>query len=93
MYRLDRPTSSEEDRDRAVEVRLQKQSLLTRRLPAAPQVDQILSEAVLRRIVSGSTVMTSQPRPRSDCWRTARRGATRTGSTRRARRDRPRRRQ
>ncbi|MEU5943759.1 Scr1 family TA system antitoxin-like transcriptional regulator [Micromonospora sp. NPDC047548] len=43
IYRLDRPASSEEDRERAVEVRLQRQSLLTRRLPAAPQVHQILS--------------------------------------------------
>ena len=38
IYRLDRPQASEEDRERAVEVRLQRQALLTRRLPAAPKV-------------------------------------------------------
>ncbi|MEU5942686.1 helix-turn-helix transcriptional regulator [Micromonospora sp. NPDC047548] len=62
IYRLDRPASSEEDRERAVEVRLQRQSLLTRRLPGAPQVHQILSEAVLRRVVGGPRVMTAQLR-------------------------------
>ncbi|WP_406045092.1 helix-turn-helix domain-containing protein [Micromonospora sp. NBC_00898] len=62
IYRLDRPKSSEEHRERAVEVRLQRQSLLTRRLPAAPQVKQILSEAVLRRAVGRPEVMTTQLR-------------------------------
>lgn len=60
VYRLDRPTSSEEDRERAVEVRLQRQSLLTRRLPAAPRLEAILSEAVLRRRVGGPSIMTAQ---------------------------------
>ncbi|MFI5488948.1 helix-turn-helix domain-containing protein [Micromonospora echinaurantiaca] len=60
IYRLDRPHASEEDRDRAVEVRLQRQSLLTRRLPAAPNVAQMLSEAVLRRAVGDVRVMMTQ---------------------------------
>jgi hypothetical protein len=62
IYRLDRPAASEEDRERAVEVRLQRQSLLTRRLPAAPRIEQVLSEAVLRRLVGGSATMTAQLR-------------------------------
>ncbi|MEU5943697.1 helix-turn-helix transcriptional regulator [Micromonospora sp. NPDC047548] len=60
IYRLDRPQASEEERERAVEVRLQRQSLLTRRLPAAPQVVQVLSEAVIRRSVGGPGVMQAQ---------------------------------
>ncbi|PSK61863.1 hypothetical protein B0E53_06235 [Micromonospora sp. MH33] len=49
-----------EERERAVEVRLQRQSLLTRRLPQAPRLDTVLSEAVLRRTVRGPGVMTGQ---------------------------------
>ncbi|MEH1016662.1 helix-turn-helix transcriptional regulator [Micromonospora sp. CPCC 206060] len=60
IYRLDQPTASEEERERAVAVRLQRQSLLTRRLPGPPRVDQILSEAVLRRAATGPDVMSSQ---------------------------------
>ncbi|NJP31019.1 helix-turn-helix domain-containing protein [Micromonospora sp. HSS6-12] len=60
IYRLDRPQASEEDRERAVKVRLQRQSLLTRRLPAAPKVTQVLSEAVLRRAVGDVRVMMAQ---------------------------------
>ncbi len=60
IYRLDRPQSGEEDRERAVQFRLQRQSLLTRRLPAAPRVVQVLSEAVLRRAVGGPGVMHAQ---------------------------------
>ncbi|MBL6276083.1 helix-turn-helix domain-containing protein [Micromonospora fiedleri] len=60
IYRLDRPQASEEDRERAVQVRLQRQSLLVRRLPAAPKVAQVLSEAVLRRAVGDLRVMIAQ---------------------------------
>ncbi|RKN47719.1 helix-turn-helix domain-containing protein [Micromonospora endolithica] len=59
LYRLGR-TLSDEERERAVEVRLQRQALLTRRLPAAPRLESVLSEAVLRRSVGGPSVMTSQ---------------------------------
>ncbi|MEV4198533.1 helix-turn-helix domain-containing protein [Micromonospora globbae] len=60
VYRLDRPQADEEDRERAVEVRLQRQALLTRRLPAPPKVTQVLSEAVLRRAVGGPGIMHAQ---------------------------------
>jgi transcriptional regulator with XRE-family HTH domain len=51
---------SVEERERAVEVRLQRQALLTRRLPQPPRLDAMLSEAVLRRTVGGRGVMTDQ---------------------------------
>jgi hypothetical protein len=51
---------SPDDRDRAVEVRLQRQALLTRRLPPPPRLDVILSEAVLRRIVRDRQAMLDQ---------------------------------
>ncbi|MGK5441442.1 helix-turn-helix domain-containing protein [Micromonospora sp. URMC 105] len=60
LARLDRPSVSEDERERAVEVRLQRQGLLTRRLPQPPQLDAILSEAVLRRSVGGRGVMIGQ---------------------------------
>ncbi|MEV1328520.1 helix-turn-helix transcriptional regulator [Micromonospora costi] len=60
IYRLDRPHATEEERERAVEVRLQRQALLTRRLPAPPRVVQVLSEAVLRRAVDGPDAMRVQ---------------------------------
>ncbi|KAB1138797.1 helix-turn-helix domain-containing protein [Micromonospora sp. DT46] len=59
LFRLGRILSDEE-RERAVEVRLQRQALLTRRLPAAPRLESVLSEPVLRRTVGGSAVMTAQ---------------------------------
>ncbi|MFF5176208.1 helix-turn-helix domain-containing protein [Micromonospora sp. NPDC000089] len=59
LYRLGR-TLSDEDRERAVEVRLQRQGLLMRRLPAAPRLESVLSEAVLRRAVGGAAVMAAQ---------------------------------
>lgn len=51
---------SAEDRERAVEVRMQRQGLLTRRLPKPPRLEVALSEAVLRRPVGGLGVMTGQ---------------------------------
>ncbi|MBQ0892387.1 helix-turn-helix domain-containing protein [Micromonospora sp. U56] len=60
LARLDRPSVSEDERERAVAVRLQRQGLLTRRLPQPPQLDAILSEAVLRRSVGGRGVMIGQ---------------------------------
>lgn len=59
LYRLG-GRLSEEERERAVQVRLQRQSLLVRRLPAAPRLDAVLSEAVLRRGVGGPAVMSGQ---------------------------------
>ncbi|MEV0329059.1 helix-turn-helix transcriptional regulator [Micromonospora echinospora] len=60
VHRLDRPQASEEQRARAVEFRLHRQSLVNRRTPAAPRVCQILSEAALRRVVGGAAPMTAQ---------------------------------
>ncbi|SCF19360.1 Helix-turn-helix domain-containing protein [Micromonospora purpureochromogenes] len=51
---------STEERERAVEVRMQRQVLLTRRLPKPPRLEAVLSEAVLRRPVGESGVMTGQ---------------------------------
>ncbi|RQX00052.1 helix-turn-helix domain-containing protein [Micromonospora inaquosa] len=51
---------SDEERERAVQVRLQRQALLVRRLPPAPRLESVLSEAVLRRKVGGPNVMTAQ---------------------------------
>ncbi|SCG55509.1 helix-turn-helix domain-containing protein [Micromonospora halophytica] len=60
LARLDRPSANEEERERAVEVRLQRQSLLTRRLPQPPRLDATLSEAVLHRTVGSRGVMIGQ---------------------------------
>ncbi|WP_433496020.1 helix-turn-helix domain-containing protein [Micromonospora sp. CA-248089] len=51
---------SMEERERAVEVRMQRQALLTRRLPTPPRLEAALSEAVLRRPVGGASVMVNQ---------------------------------
>ncbi|WP_442931211.1 helix-turn-helix domain-containing protein [Micromonospora sp. NBC_00389] len=59
LFRLGRMLSDDE-REQAVEVRLQRQALLTRRLPAAPRLEAVLSEAVLRRTVGGQTTMAAQ---------------------------------
>jgi len=53
---------SDDDRERAIEVRLQRQSLLRRRLPPAPQLDVVLSEAVLRRTIRDRHAMIDQLR-------------------------------
>ncbi|WP_405431887.1 helix-turn-helix domain-containing protein [Micromonospora sp. NBC_00617] len=51
---------SVEERERAVDVRMQRQALLTRRLPKPPRLEAVLAEAVLRRPVGGSSVMSAQ---------------------------------
>ncbi|MFI7511845.1 helix-turn-helix domain-containing protein [Micromonospora aurantiaca] len=53
---------SEEERERLVEVRLQRQALLERRLPPAPQFEVVLSEAVLLRVVGSPATMAEQLR-------------------------------
>ncbi|MFG1674634.1 helix-turn-helix domain-containing protein [Micromonospora sp. NPDC049282] len=57
-----RSRMSGEERERLVEVRLQRQALLERRLPPAPKFEAVLSEAVLLRIVGSSSTMTEQLR-------------------------------
>ncbi|WP_435123463.1 helix-turn-helix domain-containing protein [Micromonospora tulbaghiae] len=59
LYRLG-GTLSDEERERAVQVRLQRQALLMRRLPAAPRLESVLCESVLRRVVGGPRAMTAQ---------------------------------
>ncbi|MGC4867251.1 helix-turn-helix domain-containing protein [Micromonospora sp. DT53] len=60
IYRIDQPDMGDDDRERAVELRLQRQSLLTRRLPKAPQVQVVLCESVLLRPVGGPETMADQ---------------------------------
>ncbi|MGI5215583.1 helix-turn-helix domain-containing protein [Plantactinospora sp. CA-290183] len=55
-----RSPMTEEERDRLVEVRLQRQSLLTRRLPSAPRLELIIHEAALLRIVGSRETMAAQ---------------------------------
>ncbi|MFG1801956.1 helix-turn-helix domain-containing protein [Micromonospora carbonacea] len=62
LFRHNRPELGEEERKRAVGFRLQRQGLLARRLPPAPELTVILSEAVLRRPVPGRAVMADQLR-------------------------------
>lgn len=50
------------ERERLVEVRLQRQALLLRRLPPPPRFDVMLSEAVLLRVVGGPATMAEQLR-------------------------------
>ncbi|MER5454631.1 helix-turn-helix transcriptional regulator [Micromonospora sp. NPDC002389] len=49
-----------EEHERAVDVRLQRQTLLKRRLPQPPRFDAVLSEPVLRRVVANREVMGGQ---------------------------------
>ncbi|WP_416900735.1 helix-turn-helix domain-containing protein [Micromonospora echinospora] len=53
---------SDDERDRLVEVRLQRQTLLTRRLPPAPRCVVVLSEAALLRVVGSRATMVGQLR-------------------------------
>ncbi|MEV0329752.1 helix-turn-helix transcriptional regulator [Micromonospora echinospora] len=62
IYQVDQPEMTDEDRELAVELRLQRQSLLTRRLPRAPRVQVTLCESVLLRPVGDAAVMAEQLR-------------------------------
>ncbi|MFY1700404.1 helix-turn-helix domain-containing protein [Micromonospora sp. WMMA1923] len=62
LFLSNRPELSEEERKKAVNLRIQRQGLLARRLPPAPDLTVILSEAVLRRPVPGRPVMAEQLR-------------------------------
>ncbi|MET8083039.1 helix-turn-helix transcriptional regulator [Micromonospora sp. NPDC005237] len=50
----------DDERERLVQVRLQRQSLLARRLPAAPKLDVVISEGALLRIVGDRSTMAEQ---------------------------------
>ncbi|MFI2662770.1 helix-turn-helix domain-containing protein [Micromonospora carbonacea] len=53
---------TEDERERLVQVRLQRQSLLTRRLPVAPRLEVVISEGALLRIVGDRPTMAEQLR-------------------------------
>ncbi|WP_406045100.1 helix-turn-helix domain-containing protein [Micromonospora sp. NBC_00898] len=57
-----RSCMTDDERERLVEVRLQRQALLRRRLPPPPRFDVMLSEAVLLRVVGGPATMAEQLR-------------------------------
>ncbi|GIG85618.1 helix-turn-helix domain-containing protein [Plantactinospora endophytica] len=62
MMRIGRPDWTDDDRERRVELRLKRQRLLGRKRPAAPQLDVVLSEAVLRRPLADHAAMVEQLR-------------------------------
>jgi DNA-binding XRE family transcriptional regulator len=68
VYR-NRSGMADDERERLVEVRLQRQSLLYRRLPLPPRLDVMLSEAVLLRVVGSSATMAEQLRHLLDIGR------------------------
>lgn len=57
-----RSDMTEEQRERVVEVRLQRRALLARQLPPAPRVEAVLCEAALLRPVGGPAAMADQLR-------------------------------
>ncbi|MEV0428478.1 helix-turn-helix transcriptional regulator [Micromonospora sp. NPDC050495] len=60
LARIDQPAATDEEREHAVQVRLQRQNLLSRRLPQPPRLDAVISEAVLRRRVGAGPIMVGQ---------------------------------
>lgn len=60
--RIDRPDRTDDEIERSAIVKLMRQNLLTRRLPPAPQVQVILSEAALRRPIPDRNAMIGQLR-------------------------------
>ncbi|MGW3794940.1 helix-turn-helix domain-containing protein [Micromonospora arida] len=62
LFRRKNPTMRDEDREKLVEVRLQRQGILVRRLPTAPTLRVVLSEAVLRRTIPDRRAMVQQLR-------------------------------
>ncbi|MEU7675019.1 helix-turn-helix transcriptional regulator [Micromonospora taraxaci] len=62
LFRRKNPTMTADEREKLVEVRLQRQGILVRRLPTAPTLRVVLSEAVLRRTIPDHQAMTQQLR-------------------------------
>ncbi|QOC90530.1 helix-turn-helix domain-containing protein [Micromonospora craniellae] len=62
LFRRKNPTMTAEEREKLVAVRLQRQSILVRRLPVAPTLKVVLSEAVLRRSLPDRREMVEQLR-------------------------------
>ncbi|QGN48611.1 helix-turn-helix domain-containing protein [Micromonospora sp. WMMC415] len=55
-----RPNMPPDELEEVLEVRRRRQEILVRRLPKAPRLEWVLSEAVLLRCVGGSAVMAEQ---------------------------------
>ncbi|WP_416902706.1 helix-turn-helix domain-containing protein [Micromonospora echinospora] len=62
LFRRKNPHLSAEEREKLIAVRLQRQRILVRRLPGAPVLTAVLSEAVLRRTISDRAAMADQLR-------------------------------
>ncbi len=60
VFRVGRPTETTEQIDRRVEVRIERQEVLTRSDPPPPRFNVVLSEGALRRPVGGYDVMREQ---------------------------------
>jgi transcriptional regulator with XRE-family HTH domain len=60
VIRASRPTETREQIDRRVEVRMERQEVLTRADPPPPRLSVVLGEGVLRRPVGGYEVMLHQ---------------------------------
>ncbi|MBQ1025529.1 DUF5753 domain-containing protein [Micromonospora sp. C95] len=62
LFRRKNPTMTVDEREKLVAVRLQRQHILVRRLPSAPTLKVVLSEAVLRRTIPDRRAMVEQLR-------------------------------
>ncbi|EEP71321.1 conserved hypothetical protein [Micromonospora sp. ATCC 39149] len=62
LFHRKNPTMSEAEREKLVEVRMQRQHVLMRRLPSAPTLKVVMSEAVLRRTIPDRQAMAGQLR-------------------------------
>lgn len=60
FLRIERPDITADELHRRAAVKLQRQNLLNRRLPPAPRLEVILSEAVLRRPIADRQAMAGQ---------------------------------
>jgi transcriptional regulator with XRE-family HTH domain len=60
VIRASRPTDTTDEVKRRVEIRMERQEILTRPDPAPPRFNVVLSEAALRRPVGGYDVMRAQ---------------------------------
>lgn len=60
IFRIGRPNDTSEEIKRWVEVRMERQEVLTRPHPQPPRFNVVLSEAALRRPVGGYDVMLAQ---------------------------------
>ena len=63
---LDHPELAVEEQERRLAVRMERQNLLVRRVPPAPELEVILSEAVIRRPIRDQAAMAGQLRYLAD---------------------------